>query len=61
MKVSKEKIKLCPNCKTGYEMLRLDPKEPVCPYLHLHNGENCTGFVPLNSVQNEGDKKLTEK
>jgi len=29
MNIKKEKIKLCPSCKTGYNSIKLDPKEPV--------------------------------
>ena len=27
-----ENKQLCPNCKTGADALKLDPKEPMCPY-----------------------------
>lgn len=60
MKIQREKIKLCPNCKTGRDSIKLDPKEPVCPYLSLHNGEHCIKYVPMNSIPNEGDKIVTE-
>ena len=40
--------KLRPNCKTGAETLKLDPKEPMCPYMHLYGKDGCSGYVPLN-------------
>ena len=40
--------KLRPNCKTGYEALKLDLKEPMCPYMHLYGEDGCSGHVPLN-------------
>lgn len=30
---------LCPKCQVGADAYKLDPKEPMCPYLHCHNGE----------------------
>ena len=61
MRIEKEKISLCPNCKIGYDSVKLDPKEPFCPYISLHTGESCSRYVPLNIITDEGDKKLTEK
>ena len=27
------KKQLCPNCKTDADALKLDPHEPMCPYI----------------------------
>lgn len=40
--------KLCPNCKTGLEALKLDPKEAMCPYIRLYGKNGCGGYVPLD-------------
>lgn len=37
--------KLCQTCETGREMLRLDPREPMCPYLCFHTGDKCMKYV----------------
>ena len=42
-----DKKQLCPNCKTGADALKLDPTEPMCPYLEFHNGTACTKYVPI--------------
>ena len=42
-----DKKQLCPNCKTGADALKLDPHEPMCPYMELHNGQTCTKYVPV--------------
>ena len=44
--MNKEKL-LCPNCKTGADALKLDPNEPMCPYMEFHNGKTCTKYVPI--------------
>ena len=31
-----DKKQLCPNCKTGADALKLDPHEPMCPYMEFH-------------------------
>ena len=41
------KKQLCPNCKTGTDALKLDPHEPMCPYMAFHNGQTCTKYVPI--------------
>ncbi|MDO4756836.1 MAG: hypothetical protein Q4A54_10845 [Parabacteroides sp.] len=40
---------LCPNCQTGADALALDNKEPICPYIHLHNGQSCVKFKELQN------------
>jgi hypothetical protein len=35
---------ICPNCKTGADALALDNKEPICPFIYLHNGQSCVMF-----------------
>ena len=42
-----DKKQLCPNCKTGADALKLDPNEPMCPYMEFHNGQTCTKYVPI--------------
>ena len=46
-KMNENKKQLCPNCKTGADALKLDPHEPMCPYMELHNGQTCTKYVPI--------------
>lgn len=46
---------LCPNCKTGAESYKLDPKSPVCPYMGFHNGETCSFFKPLKESESDTD------
>ena len=45
--MSEYKKQLCPNCKTGADALKLDPNEPMCPYMEFHNGTACTKYVPI--------------
>lgn len=42
-----EKEKLCPNCQTGLNALRLDPREPMCVYMFLYSNGNCKKYVPI--------------
>ena len=46
-KMNENKKQLCPNCKTGADALKLDPHEPMCPYMEFHNGQTCTKYVPI--------------
>ena len=43
------KKQLCLYCKTGFSLLQLDKREPMCPYIHMHNGENCSFYNPMTS------------
>ena len=43
----KENKQVCPNCKTGADALKLDPKEPMCPYMNFNDGKTCTQFAPI--------------
>ena len=45
--MNNKKKQLCPNCKTGADALKLDPHEPMCPYMAFHNGQTCTKYVPI--------------
>ncbi|MDO5396882.1 MAG: hypothetical protein Q4G33_03035 [bacterium] len=47
---------LCPQCKTGAEIYRLDPKNPICSYLQYHNGKNCPFFSPLDESEASDDE-----
>ena len=29
------------------DALKLDPHEPMCPYMEFHNGQTCTKYVPV--------------
>ena len=46
-----ENKQLCLNRKTGADALKLDPKEPMCPYLECHNGITCTKYEPINEKE----------
>ena len=48
-----DKNLLCPNCQTGANALKLDEREPMCPYLSCHNGKSCSMFVPLEKADNK--------
>lgn len=39
---------LCPKCKTGQDTYLLDNRNPFCPYLSFHNGDNCSMFKPMS-------------
>jgi len=41
------KNELCPNCRTGQKMYKLDPKEPICPYLYYYMGRKCLYYEPF--------------
>ncbi|MDO4563684.1 MAG: hypothetical protein Q4C12_07605 [Clostridia bacterium] len=43
----KKKQQLCPSCKTGLDMLRLDKREPLCPFMVCHKGESCSMYIPV--------------
>lgn len=43
----KNSEQLCPKCQTGYYTYLIDNKSHFCPYIHCHNGTNCTMFKPL--------------
>lgn len=49
---------LCPNCKTGADSYRLDPKSPMCPYIQSHNGERCPFFLPIDESEASGDERV---
>lgn len=61
MKKRINKQQLCPNCKTGHDSLMLDSREPMCPYISLHNGKQCPQYVPMPISREEDDKTATEK
>lgn len=42
---------LCPNCQTGAKTVKLDEREPICPYMECHNGTTCTRFVPIKEAK----------
>ncbi len=46
-----EKKQLCPHCKTGADAIKLDPYEPMCPYLEFHNGTACTKYEPITEKE----------
>ena len=45
--MEKKKEQLCPTCLTGMKSVKLDPHEPLCPFLHLHNETGCAGYKPI--------------
>lgn len=46
-----DNLQLCPNCQTGAETVKLDEREPMCPYMECHNGTTCTRFVPIEEAK----------
>ena len=38
---------LCSDCERGRTSYLLDPKSPVCPYLHCHTGKNCSRYEQI--------------
>ena len=55
-----DKKQLCPNCKTGADILKLDPHEPMCPYMEFHNGQTCTKYVPIEKDKQHSQKYILE-
>lgn len=47
-----KQLSLCATCKTGSDMLKLDEKEPMCPYIGFHNGIECTKYVAATHKAN---------
>lgn len=45
--MDKKKEQLCPKCLTGLNSLKVDPREPFCPFYHLHSTNGCAGFIPI--------------
>ncbi|MBQ2921825.1 MAG: hypothetical protein IJE60_01840 [Tyzzerella sp.] len=45
--MDKKKEQLCPTCLTGLNSVRLDPREPFCPFFHLHSTTGCAGYKPI--------------
>ncbi|MBE7037474.1 MAG: hypothetical protein E7404_01070 [Ruminococcaceae bacterium] len=39
--------KLCPTCKTGSDYLKIDDKEPMCPYLSMYKGKKCSMYKKI--------------
>ena len=35
------------NRRTLQIQLKLDPKEPMCPYMNFNDGKTCTQFAPI--------------
>ena len=44
---------LCPNCKTGLDMLMIDAKEPMCPFLGNYTEEGCSGYLAIDGGEKE--------
>ena len=51
--VQTEGIQLCPSCQTGHDAYLLDSREPFCPFLHLHQGNECRGYVRIKAERKE--------
>lgn len=45
--MEKKNEQICPKCLTGANSLQIDPREPICPFIHLHSKNGCKGFVPI--------------
>lgn len=39
----------CGRCATGKYLYELDNHEPICPYMHCHNGKSCSRFVKIKN------------
>ena len=48
-----ENKQLCPNYKTGVDALKLDEREPMCPYMEYHNGTACAKYEPMPETEKE--------
>lgn len=42
-----DKEKLCPNCQTGLDALKLDPREAMCIYMSLYGKDGCKKYAPI--------------
>ena len=49
--------KICTMCKTGQNLLELDPESPFCPYISLYKDNNCPMF---KEISNEANTKKDE-
>ena len=47
---------ICPNCQTGADSIKLDPRSVMCPYLSFHNGESCSHYKPIEESEGENDE-----
>ena len=47
---------LCSKCKIGQDTYLLDNRNPFCPYLSFHNGDNCSMFKPM-SKSNKNERR----
>ncbi len=55
-----DKKQLCPKCKTGADALKLDPNEPMCPYMEFHSGQTCTKNMCLSKKITANSKQSTD-
>ncbi len=53
--MNKDTGQFCPTCKTGQDTYLLDNKNPFCPYLHYHNGTDCTMYNPIEKRNKSTD------
>ncbi len=42
-------VKLCEDCKKGYDSFLIDGKNPFCTFKACHNGQCCTKFEKYNT------------
>lgn len=43
-----QKTYLCSSCRTGSDTVRLDNREPICPYMHLNTGTACAKYEKID-------------
>lgn len=55
MSTNKKAVKLCEDCKKGYDSFLVNGKNPFCKYRTCHNGQTCTKYEKYNKEvkQNE--------
>lgn len=47
---------LCPNCKTGADSYKLDPRSRVCPYQQYYKNKRCPFYAPIKESEVKDDE-----
>ncbi len=43
--------RLCPTCRTGMKLYRLDNRDGMCPYVNCYTGEYCAYYQPISKEE----------
>jgi hypothetical protein len=61
MMMSKEKVRLCENCKTGRKTYEIDNHSEFCNYIVCYEDGNCPFFRPINPMGYTRKKTFLEQ